>query len=172
MSESVDRSQKRDAPAVAFRGIRRLAVVLGIGLLTASCALRASDTPTTVSGQDVPPTELAQDADESIRVVPDGYADCGTTLLSSGWPTTTAYLPEVSASCIVEAVATGNRAQYSYTQRDNAGGIQGTIVRVEGQGSVTELSYTVDAEGNSTTVRVTCASLLVADFAPPVCDAG
>ncbi len=142
-------------------------------LAGAGCSLRSSGPSTTIDpGLGVAPTQAALDADEVMRQVPSGYVDCGTTVLSSGWPSTTAYVSEQSAACIVEAASAGSRAQHAYTHRDHAGGIEGTIIRVEGSASILMLTYHIDDQGNATTTDVTCEALDVPQFEPPVCTDG
>ena len=151
-------------------GVRRIVVVLWLASALAGCSLRGTGPSTTIDpGNSIPPTQAAVEADEAMRVVPDGYLDCGTTSLTSGWPTTTMYVGEISAVCILDAANAGVPAQYSYTSRDNAGGVTGTILRVDGVEMIVELDYRVDDEGNPTTTELTCTSLTGDDHEPPSC---
>ncbi len=89
------------------------------------------------------PTPAALEADTAIRAIPDDYTDCGDTNLSSGWPTTTAFFPEVDAECIMAATDSGEPSQHSFFGRDNQGGINGTILRVNGPGGdITRIATT------------------------------
>ena len=148
-----------------------VAVVLIV--VGAGCALRSDGPSTTVDpALGVAPTQLALDADTTMREVPSGYRDCGTTVLSGGWPSTTVYVSEQSAAWIVEAANAGSLAQHAYTHRDHAGGINGTIIRVEGPASILMLTYHIDDQGNPTTTDVACETLDVPQFEPPVCAGG
>ena len=128
-------------------------------------------TEATVSGDltDGAPTGAALEADHMLRVVPEGVTDCGTVTLTSGWPTTTAFLPEMSASCVIEAAEAGQRAQQSFNGRDNHGGLTGTILIVNGPGDVVEATYTIDPAGEVESVEHRCNSLPINSLQPPTC---
>ncbi|NNF11415.1 MAG: hypothetical protein HKN74_14145, partial [Acidimicrobiia bacterium] len=118
--------------------MRRAVFVIGILTLgLASCS--TSDTTATTADPSVgtPATDQALAAAEAFRAVPDGYQDCGHTNLTSGWPTTTIFNAEIGAVCITDAAASGTRSQQSFSGRDNAGGLDGRIVRVEGIEDIT-----------------------------------
>lgn len=123
-------------------------------------------TATTVSiPEDGAPTDEAVAADQEFRVVPDGFADCDSVVLTSGWPTTSVYV-ESRNDCILEAAASGTPAQYSYTGRDLAGGMAGTILRVLGPGEILMIDYAVSPSGTVTDEETTCAELTTQELLP------
>lgn len=109
------------------------------------------------------------DADAAVRSVPDGWLACGDTNLASGWPTTTIYLPQVAAQCIVEAAGSGDPAQHAVYGRTGDGGITGSVIRVDGPGSVVIVNYAIDPQGGMTSTQTACSSLELPPLAPPVC---
>lgn len=115
-----------------------------------------------------PPTPEATTADEAFRAVPRGYTDCGTANLTSGWPTTAVYTSD-SAQCIVDAASSGDPSHYTYYGRDNKGGIDGTIVQVNGTDSITMVDYHVEPDGVIDSNETTCSRLTAPSFTPPVC---
>ncbi len=108
------------------------------------------------------PSPAAIDANTAFRVVPAGLADCGTRVLSSGWPTTTATPPGIT-DCIVDAAATGQAAQFSYSTRDHANGAWGRIYRVEPGGTLVVIAYTVDPSGRVASDRTPCSGFATVD---------
>lgn len=147
---------------------RVLTSVLVVLVLASGCS--NDGTEDTELGESLAPTEVALAADEAFRSVPGGYDDCGATVLTSGWPTTTIFNPEVSARCIVNAADSGISAQYATWGRDGVGGIVGTIIRVNGPGDITFIEYGVDADGNVDSADTPCQRLTVESFEPPGCD--
>ena len=142
-----------------------------ISVAAVACTGGEGDTTTipTDPSFGTPATDAAKQADEVMRAVPDGYADCGTINLTSGWPTTTAFVAEFSAQCINEAAASGEQAQQVFNGRDDAGGMDGTIIRVDGPGAITMITYHVDEAGSTTRAETTCNELESPPFAPPTC---
>jgi hypothetical protein len=151
-------------------------VVVFIALL-AGCADDAPSTTTsepTATTSDLaagtPPTDTATQANAAFTRVPAGYADCGTVILTSGWPTTTAYLAEIRSTCIADAADTGEPTQQAFWGRDDRGGIEGTFIRVDGPEAITMTSYRIDADGTVTDSGETeCRALEIPDFEPPLC---
>ncbi len=126
----------------------------------------ADTSATTVSiPEDGAPTEAAVAADREFRVVPEGFADCDSVVLTSGWPTTSVYL-ESRNDCLLDAATAGTPAQYSYTGRDLAGGMTGTILRVLGPGEIRMINYAVSPSGTVTDAETTCAELTTQDLLP------
>jgi hypothetical protein len=117
------------------------------------------------------PTDAALAAGEAFRVVPGGHDDCGATVLTSGWPTTTAFNSEIAAQCIVAAAVSGDPAQYAVWGRDGRGGIVGTIIRVDGPDMIVFIDFAVDPEGRTDSSDAPCRELASSPFAPPVCAA-
>jgi len=111
-------------------------------------------------------------ADEAFREVPDGYADCGSTNLASGWPTTTVFFTDPGAACILAAAASGEPSQHDFFGRDTDGAIRGWIVRIDGPESISTIEYFVDGDGNITSTSTTCSRLVVGPVGPPTCDPG
>ncbi len=149
-------------------------VILAIGL--ASCSSTdttktTTDTTATTADSSVgtPATDQALAAGEAFRAVPDGYLDCGHTNLSSGWPTTTVFDSEIGAVCITEAARTRTPSQQSFSGRDNAGGLDGRILRVEGASEVTMITYHIEPDGAVSSTRVTCQELTEPISEPPLC---
>lgn len=102
--------------------------------------------------------------------VPDNVEDCEVTVLTSGWPTTSAYPPEHPGdACLFEAAAAGTPAQRTLWGRDDRGGIEGTILRVTGPDSVLKISYVVSPDGAVTSREETCSTLAIGDSEPPSC---
>ena len=150
---------------------RILLVLIGLAMLgvSACTASEESSVPTTDGTNGTPPSEAAFAADAAMQALPEGYADCGTVSLSSGWPTTTAYFAEVRGQCIAEALVSGDPAQQSFSGRDDAGGIVGTIVRVNGPRDVVVIDYRIDVNGTVASSETTCADLDSAGIGPPTC---
>lgn len=156
--------------------MRRLIVTLALALLVASCS--GGGTSTTSEGEttlptnpDDPtaPTSGALAANEGFLAIPVGFADCGISVLTSGWPTTTAFNPETDLACLSEAIASQIPSQYAYWGRDGSEGISGVIIRVNESSPLTFIDYTVDPSGNVESTVYTCVDLET-DFArPPVC---
>lgn len=148
--------------------MRRWGFALAVLAIVAGACSNSASEETEPTGS-VAPTEQAMAANDELLRIPAGLADCGTTVLTSGWPTTTAFNPEVSASCIMSAVETGVPSQYAYWFRDGAGGLQGVIVRVEGPDSLLFMEYNVDEAGILTGLFEPCAGLETVGFNPPGC---
>ena len=142
-----------------------------ISIAAAACTAGGDDTTTlpTEPTNGTPATDAAKQADEVMQAVPDGYTDCGTTNLTSGWPTTTAFVAEFSAQCINDAAASGEKAQQAFNGRDDAGGMDGTIIRIDGPGAITMITYHVDEAGSTTSTETTCQELELPPLAPPTC---
>ena len=104
------------------------------------------------------PSIAAVDADRSFRAVPTSHADCGSVVTTSGWPTTTT-TPTDATDCIVAAAASGTPSQYAVTGRDFAGGMEGSIFRIDGPGEIVAVHYTVEPEGTVTFTERRCGSL-------------
>ena len=166
--------------------MRPAAVLVAILAITfASCS--SSDTAGTTAGSTAttadpsvgtPATDQAVAAGEAFRAAPDGYRDCGHTNLSSGWPTTTVFNSEIGAVCISDAATSGTQAQQSFSGRDNAGGLDGRIVRVQGIEEITVITYhvdprsalyRVDPDGTVSSDQVTCRRLVFPISEPPSC---
>jgi len=124
--------------------------------------------PTNEAGG-IPVSAATRQADMEFRVVPDGYADCGSTNLASGWPTTTAFFAEDGAACILGAAASGEPSQRAFYGRDTRGGIQGSIYRVQGLGDISMIEYYVDPSGSITSREEACTSLEASFAGPPSC---
>ena len=137
-------------------------------LLTACSDGSTEETEPTGS---IAPTEEAMSVNDELLLVPSGYRDCGITVTTSGWPTTTAYNAEYSAGCIVESAESGTAAQYAYWGRDGGGGLQGVIVRVADGGSIELMEYHIDSTGVLDGVFDPCSGLVSGEFEPPVCAA-
>lgn len=140
-------------------------------ITAAACTNAASESATLPTDPlyGTPATDAAKEADEVLRVVPDGYTNCGTTNLTSGWPTTTAFVSQMGAQCILDAAAKGERAQQAFNGRDDAGGIDGTIIRVDGPETITMITYHVDDTGSVTSTEAACPELQSPPLAPPTC---
>jgi hypothetical protein len=116
-----------------------------------------------------PPTAEAEATNNDFILVPVDVLDCGTSILTSGWPTTTVFVAEIEAECILAAAKSGTPAQQTFWGRDDRGGIDGTIIRVDGPGAVTAVDYDIDPEGNLISGDTTCQELSVGSFEPPAC---
>lgn len=141
-------------------------------LVTDTTATAPTVTPPTGSGSttwtppaDDPtqPSPAAVAADREFRTVPAGHLDCGTAILTSGFPTTTAPLPG-RVDCIVEAAAASTPAQYAHTARDLANGMTGMLFRVTVGGATQRIEYTVDPGGVVQSTTFACAGF---GSAPP-----
>jgi hypothetical protein len=104
------------------------------------------------------PSTAAVEADRAFRTVPTSHADCGSVVTTSGWPTTTT-TPLDATDCIVAAAASGKLSQYSVTGRDLAGGMEGSMFRIDGPGEIVAVHYTVEPEGTVTFTERQCGSL-------------
>jgi hypothetical protein len=116
-----------------------------------------------------PPSAEAEAMNNDFILVPGDLLDCGTSILTSGWPTTTVFVAEIAAECILAAANSGTAAQHTFWGRDDRGGIDGTIIRVDGPGAITAVDYYIDPEGNLTSSDTTCQELSVGSFEPPAC---
>ncbi len=168
-----------------MRTQRLMVLLAAIVVLVAGCGDDATEETEPVDGSSAPtqaateqtepaatdsaPTQTAMDSNEEFLAVPGGYADCGATILTSGWPTTTAFNPELSSECILDAAGAGDTAQQAFWGRDNVGGIDGTILRVEGPGEITSIAYHVDPDGNVASSQQECSALESISFEPPSC---
>jgi len=144
---------------------------LGLLTLVAGACANGDSTDTTAgsSVDGVATSDAAQAVDEAFRAVPDGYADCGSVNLSSGWPTTTAFFSEVRGLCMAEAADSGERSQQSFHARDNQGGRHGAILRVNGPGDIVMIDYRVDGQGIIASTETTCSRLDTPATGPPTC---
>ncbi len=61
-------------------------------------------------------------------------------------------------------------ALYAYYGRDDIGGINGTVLRVNGPDDITMIEYHIGPDGGVDSTETTCSSLRVPSFTPPVCD--
>ena len=108
----------------------------------------ACDDQSTASSVDdaegTPASDAAIATNDELLLVPDGYADCGSINLASGWPTTTVFNVEVLGECIAQAAASGEPAQMAFFGRDSEGGIVGSIVRVGGTDRIRVIDYHID----------------------------
>jgi len=152
--------------------VKAIVTLLVIGMLAAACG--TSSAPSTTEPEDPGmPTEVALAANEVFLVeMPAGYADCGATVLTSGWPTTTAFNPDTSLSCLNAAIESGTPSQYAYWGRDGTGGISGSVVRLKEDASLTVIDYHVDSEGNVSSTSQDCHELKTDVMQPPVCADG
>jgi hypothetical protein len=149
--------------------VRALITLLAIGMLVAACGTSPEPSSTEPEDPGVP-TEAALAANEVFLVeMPAGYADCGATVLTSGYPTTTAFNPDVSLTCLNRAIETGTPSQYAYWGRDGTGGISGAVVRLGEDASFTVIDYRVDSEGKVTSTSQQCDELGPDVMQPPVC---
>ena len=116
------------------------------------------------------PSPAAVAADRQFRTVPAGHLDCGTAILTSGYPTTTAPAPG-RIECIVEAAAASTPAQYAYTARDLANGMTGMLFRVAPGGATQRIEYRVDPDGVVESTTFACAGFGPAPFGSvgPIC---
>ncbi len=116
------------------------------------------------------PTEAALAADRDMRRVPAGYEDCGSTIPTSGWPTTTVALPG-RTDCILAAAVAGSPASYSVTGRDHAGGMRGVIYRVDGPGLFQVIRYQTTTTGALTDSVESCADFIAPEsqYDEPTC---
>ena len=146
---------------------RHAVLALAVAIVVFGTACSADDAAPT----DTPPTDAALEANAAFTTAPEGVLDCGSVALSSGWPTTTVFIAYGAGTCILEAVDDGTPAQQAYWQRDNEGGIVGSLVRVDGPSAITETSYTIDANGDLESATVTCSGLDVPNTGPPSCAA-
>ncbi len=142
-------------------------VVLIVGLL-AACGDNPAGEDEDPGGSQ-PPTEEAMAANAEFLAPPIGYEDCGTTVMTSGWPTTTSYNAEISARCILDAADVNSLAQYGYWSRDGRGGIQGVVIKVNAASPLTVTEYGVDSEGAVSSVSENCSLLTSDSFQPPSC---
>lgn len=158
---------------------RRFAVAIVLTVLAvvlASCADSGDSSQSadaaSFAGNDIetPVSAATRQADEEFRVVPDGYTDCGSTNLASGWPTTTAFLTEDGAACILGAAATGEPSQQAFYGRDTDGGIRGWIYRVHGLGDLSIIEYYVEPGSSTTSTEEKCTSLGTSFAGLPPCE--
>ena len=156
---------RRGPYPLLMTSLRTLTVVIVLGaLLGAACSSESSP-----DVADVPPSDAAVTANQQAQSVPEGYRDCGTVNLTSGWPTTTVFIAEQAGECIVAAEESGQPAQQSFSGRDSNGGIYGQIVRVNGPADMAVTEYQIDAAGNITSTETRCPELVTAGIGPPSC---
>ena len=144
----------------------------GVTVLLACLIAACAETPVEVDDDAAvsePPTEAATAANSDFLEPPIGYEDCGTTVMTSGWPTTTAYNAEISARCILNASDVNRLAQYAYWYRDGNGGIHGVLIRVNAASPMTVTEYGVDSAGVVSSVDESCRLLTGDGFEPPSC---
>jgi hypothetical protein len=157
--------------------MRVFIAVIAVALLLAACSGTGTTSTTgtgsssSPAGPDDPtaPTEDSLAANESFLAVPAGYQDCGETVLTSGWPTTTLYFAETELACINDAIASHTPSQYVYWGRDGNGGVTGTIIRVNPTGPLSVIGYTVDSTGTVVSSERSCADIAGDVGQPPVC---
>jgi hypothetical protein len=155
--------------------MRRVALTLALALLVAACSSGTSTTTepetTQPANPDDPtaPSSVALAANEGFLAIPVGFADCGVSVLTSGWPTTTAFNPETDLACLNEAIDSRLPSQYAYWGRDESGGISGVIIRVNESSPLTFVDYAVDASGNVESTVYTCVDLETDVARPPIC---
>ena len=130
----------------------------------------ATVAPATAPPLGTPPTDAALAAHRLFEVPPAGYLDCGSQVLTSGWPTTTAYFNESADQCLLDAAGTGTLAQHVTWGRDDRGGLDGTILRVLGLDEIVRIEYHVTADGELTSGEGPCPALMVDFISPPACD--
>ncbi len=147
-----------------------LAVVLASCAGSSSTSSTATTYPLVEDETGTPVPDVTRQADEEFRAVPDGYADCGSTNLASGWPTTTAFFTDPGATCIIEAATAGEPSQQVFYGRDADGGIQGWIYRVQGPGDITLIEYYVDVDGEITSEDTACVRLGSSFSGLPPCE--
>lgn len=111
------------------------------------------------------PTAAAVAADRVIREVPAGYDSCGSIVTTAGWPTTIPVGPE-AAACILGTANEGIAAQFSVTGRDFEGGMVGTVIRVEEDGSISYIDYQVSPGGTVTETERPCSSFVLEPNSP------
>ena len=150
---------------------RVIPVVFGLVLLAIAIGACSDQnaTPSTDTGDGTPASELAVAADQEMRAVPDGYVDCGSVSLRSGWPTTTVFNTEMQGECITQAAASGEPSQQAFSGRNNEGGIVGSIVRVNGPDDLAVIDYHIDPAGSVTSSETTCTGLDTSGIGPPTC---
>ncbi len=146
-----------------------VAALVALAILLTACDDGSSE-ETEGLGPSEAPTERALEANEDHLRTPTGLVDCGSTVMTSGWPTTTAFNPSVSATCIMDAAEKGEPAQYSYWWRDGSGGLHGVIIRVNGPEDLRAMEYTISADGIVEGVFDPCDALEVVDGEPPFCE--
>jgi hypothetical protein len=150
---------------------RPVSLLVALVLITISAC--AGDDQSSVASTDdadgTPASDLAVAADEETRLVPAGYADCGSVNLTSGWPTTTVFNVAAQGECIIQAETSGEPTQQAYSGRDNEGGMVGSIVRVSGPEDATVIDYHIDPEGVVTISTTTCVGLQTSGIGPPTC---
>ena len=146
-------------------------VAMAVLIISAGCTNSGvGDTTTTDATVGNSPTEAAQQANNEIRAVPDGHFDCDT----AGPPYTTTTLGEffareVLGRCIFDAAGSGEPAVQSFYAGDNAGGIDGTIVRIDGPNDITVTTYHIDDAGHSNSTDTECPDLAASPTSPPMC---
>ena len=89
--------------------------------------------------------------------------------MTSGWPTTTVYNPEIAATCILDASAARSLAQYAYWYRDGGGGIYGVLIRVNAASPITVTEYGISPDGELARSDSDCSLLSSGGFEPPFC---
>jgi hypothetical protein len=150
--------------------VKPAATLFIVAALLAGCGTDQAASSTTEQVDPGVPTGAALAANEVFIVsMPDGYADCGTTVLTSGWPTTTVFNPETTLTCLNDAIASGTPSQYAYWGRDGTGGIEGVIIRVQAEAPIALIAYSVDATGAVTSQERTCSQLTSGIQEPPTC---
>lgn len=145
------------------------AALVSLSLLSACSNGGSVDTEPTES---LAPTDAALAANERFLEVPNDLLDCGATVLTSGWPTTTVFNPEISSRCILDAAQAKEPAQYAYWGRDGTGGITGVVIRVNELSPITVVEYSVDAAGGLDSAEEPCAALETESLEPPQCASG
>ena len=129
----------------------------------------ATVAPATIPPLGTPPTDAAIAAHRLFEVPPADFLDCGSQVLTSGWPTTTAYFNESADQCLLDAAGAGTLAQHVVWGRDDRGGLDGTILRVLGLDEIVQIEYHVTADGVLTSGEGPCPTLIVDFISPPGC---
>lgn len=146
-------------------------VAIAVIIIAAGCTgTGVDDTTTTGATVGNAATEAAQQTNDVIRAVPNGHFDCDTTQ-PLNTPTTlgTFFAREVIGRCIFDAAVSGEPSVQSFHVGDNAGGIDGRIVRIDGPDSITITTYHIDDTGHSTSTDTECPDLAASPTSPPVC---
>jgi len=112
------------------------------------------------AGGSLEPTEAALAANAEFLLVPAEFTDCGETITTSGWPTTT--MAFGVDPCILESSETGQPASYGIWGRDHRGGIDGVHYTVGGPDEAAAVAYHVAADGTVTIVQTQDCRALVA----------
>ncbi len=117
------------------------------------------------------PSPAAVAADRKLRTVPAGLVDCGTAVLTSGYPTTTTP-PLGLTDCIILSAQGATPAQYSHSGRNQANGMSGALYRFTTAGGAQRIDYTVDRVGAVNSITIACVGFGPGSRHAPACLAG